>query len=241
MHGDPNQPLDDSPEAVAARHRKTWLMLGGVVAAVAVLLALYNFVSRPPPLPGTGETLSARQIADVMAPLVGRLESVAISGKPQFVGLAVTTAQGEMATTCHGLPRGGTPLRVIFRDGESRAESALVNRALNLCLLNVATTGRSAAIVRAGDPANGEKVYVATVTDMKSPPKLVETRVANLVMDPQGTAMKLDTKQDFPSGSPVFDTQGRLVGIITFPHLYGDITAALGISRLDAARGKRKP
>jgi hypothetical protein len=51
-----------------------------------------------------------------------------------------------------------------------------------------------------------------------------------------GTLLKLDTKETFASGAPVFDTQGRVVGIITVPHKYGVDTLALSGSRIDAAR-----
>jgi len=235
MEGDPQVPLDDSPQAIAARHRKTWLVLGGVVAVVAVLLALYSFFSQPPPPPGSGHNLSAKQIGNVVVPLVGRLESIGVSGRPQFAGLAVTTATGEMATTCHSLPPGGQ-LEVHFIDGKSRAESARVNRPLDMCLLNVSTTGRETAKLRAGDPANGEKVWVVALDDVKLPPYLVEARVVNLISEPNGLAMKLEAKQEFASGAAVFDTQARLVGIITNPHRYGDFIAALSISRLEKAR-----
>jgi hypothetical protein len=235
MNEDPQVPLDDSPAAIAARHRKTWLVLGGVVLSVAALLALYAFLSRPAPPPGSGETLSAKEVAKVMAPLVGRLESVGVSGKPQFAGLAVTTAPGEMATTCHSLPPGGQ-LEVYFRDGKSRAESARVDRARDICLLKVATTGRESAKLRVGDPANGEKLYVVALDDVKLPPYLVEARMPVLIYESSGMAMKLEAKQEFASGAAVFDTQGRLVGIVTNPHRYGDFIAALGISRIEKVR-----
>jgi hypothetical protein len=86
MHDDPQAPLDDSPQAVAARHRRTWMFLGGVVVAVVVLVGLYSWITEPPPAPGSGEKLSAREIAAVMKPLVGRLEAVNASGKAVFAG-----------------------------------------------------------------------------------------------------------------------------------------------------------
>ena len=235
MEGDPQAPLDDSPEAIAARHRKTWLALAGVVAVVAALLALYSFFSRPPPAPGSGRDLSASQIADVMAPLVGRLESIGVTGQPQFAGFAVTTAPGEMATTCHSLPPGGQ-LEVHFQDGKSRAESARVNRALDVCLLKVATTGRETARLRAGDPVSGETLYVVALDDVKLSPYLVEARMTSLISEPNGLAIQLDARREFASGAPVFDTQGRLVGIITNPHRFGDFVAALAISRIEKVR-----
>jgi hypothetical protein len=37
----------------------------------------------------------------------------------------------------------------------------------------------------------------------------------------------------------VFDTQGRLVGLITVPHPLGDITVAYATSRIEAARARK--
>src|ERR1700741_1176175 len=102
MQGDePEKPLDDSPEAVAARHRKTWAVLAGVIGVVAVLVAFYNWLQKPPPPPGSGETLSQRQIANAMQPWVGRVQSIGVSGEAKFVGLGVAVGEGEVVTTCH--------------------------------------------------------------------------------------------------------------------------------------------
>ena len=232
---EPEPTLDDSPAAVAARHRKTWTILGGVVLAVAVLIAAYSFLTRPAPLPGTGETLSARQVNDLMVPIVARLQAATITGEMRFAGLAVTTAEGEMVTTCHSLPSSG-PLQVIFADGTSRAESARLDRSLDVCLLRVQTTGRHAAKVRAGDPANGEKVYVVFLEDLKSPAKLIEARVENLISDANGISFRLDTKKALATGAAVFDTQGRLAGIITDPNPHGAETVALSASCIAKAR-----
>ncbi|HUQ29865.1 MAG TPA: serine protease [Usitatibacter sp.] len=236
---EPEPILDDSPAAVAARHRKTWMLLGGVVLVVALLLLLYSFVSRPPPLPGTGVVLSAGQVNDVAMPLVARLQTATITGEIRFAGLAVTTAEGEMVTTCHSLPGSG-PLQVIFADGSSRAEFARLNRALDVCLLKVQTTGRHVAKLRAGDPANGEKVYVVFIEDPKAPAKLIEARVENLISDANGIAFKLDTRKTLATGAAVFDTQGRLAGIVTDPHGYGAITVALSASRIAKARERQR-
>lgn len=238
MEGDPQPPVDDSPQAVTARHRQTWLLLAGVIVVVALLLALYNWLERPAPLPASGETLSRSQLTAAMTPWVGRLQSVGVSGTAKFVGLAVTIGEGEMVTTCHSLPPGGE-LQVIFADGTTHAESTRINRALDVCLLKVRTTGPTSAKVRGAELANNEKVYVVSIADPKAPMKLVETRMLNPITDVAGTALKLDTKETFASGAPVFDSQGRLVGMITVPHPFGDITVALASSRIEAARNRK--
>lgn len=239
MQGDPQNREDDSPEAIASRHRRTWLFLGGVVVVVVVLLGLYSWITEPPPAPGTGEKLSARAIAAVMKPLVGRLQAVNASGKPVFAGLAVTIAEGEMVTTCNNLPVGGA-LEVVMHDGSSHAESARVNRNANVCALKVTTTGRTTAKVRAGDPVNGERVYVVQMKDAKGTPALVETKVTNPISDVNGMMFGIESKETFAPGAAVFDTQGRLAGIITFPHQLGDVNVAYGTSRIEKARGPQR-
>jgi S1-C subfamily serine protease len=239
MHGDPTEPLDDSAQAVAARHRKSWLTLGAIVGAVVVLIGLYVLVSRPDPEPGTGATLSARRITEVMAPLVGRLQAFVVSGEARPAGMAVTSAEGEMVTTCHNLPKGG-PLQVVFRDGTSKAESARVNRPLDICVLKVATTGRTAAKLRAGDPVDGEKVYAAFLDARDGPARLIETRVKRVIQDPNGTAFQLDTTEPLVSGTPIVDTQGRVVGLVTLIHRYGDGMYALSSTRIATAREAKK-
>jgi len=241
MEDDPDKPLLDSPEAVAARHRKTYLTLGAVVGILLLLLAAYHFATRPAPLPGTGENLSAAQLAEAVKPWVGRLEFIGASGKPQPVGFAVTIGNGEMVTTCHNLPRGGE-MHVVFFDAPSKAEPARLNKALDVCQLRVTTTGPSAAKLRTGDPSPGEKVYVATtVPDLAGPAKLVETRVTNPISDPNGMGFGIESKENFPTGAAVFDQQGRVAGIINTPHTYGDFTMAYGASRIEAARERQRP
>jgi hypothetical protein len=234
MQDDPQVPLDDSPQAVASRHRRTWMFLGGVVVAIVVLVGLYSWITEPPPEPGSGEKLGAKAIAAVMKPLVGQLQAVNASGKAQFAGLAVTVADGEMVTTCNNLPVGGA-LEVVFHDGASHAESARVNRNANVCTLKVTTTGRTTAKMRPGDTNNGEKVYVVQFKDAKTP-VLVETRVTNPIGDVNGTMFGIESKETFAPGAAVFDTQGRLAGIINYPHQLGDFNLVYATSRIEKAK-----
>jgi hypothetical protein len=240
MEENPEKPLDDSPQAVAARHRKTYITLGAVVGVLLLLLAAYHFATRPAPLPGTGENLSMAQLAQAVKPWVGQLEFIGASGKPQPAGLAVTIGEGQMMTTCHNLPRGGE-LQVVFFDGPSKAESSRLNKELDVCQLRVKTTGPTAARLRGGDPALGEKVYVAMITDASVPAKLVEARVGNPISDRGGTGFGIESKESFPTGAAVFDQQGRLVGIVNAPHTYGDFTMAYGATRIEAARERQPP
>jgi hypothetical protein len=46
----------------------------------------------------------------------------------------------------------------------------------------------------------------------------------------------IDSKEAFTTGAAVFDTQGRLVGIVTAPHTLGDFPAAYSASRIAKAK-----
>ena len=228
-----DQDLDDSPQAVAARHRQTWLMLGSVVGVIVVLVAIYMFITRPAPAPGSGENLSAHQLAEAAKQWVGRLEVIDASGKPKPVALAVTIGQGDMVTTCHTLPRGGD-MHVVFFDAPSKAETMRLNREIDVCQLRVKSTGPTTPKLRAGDPAPGEKVYVTVITDPANP-SFVETKVGKSLSDPSGTAFTLDTKEKFAVGAAVFDRQGRVAGIV---NREGNV--AWSASRIESAR-ERQP
>jgi hypothetical protein len=217
------------------------VLLGAVVGVLLVLLGAYHFMTRPAPLPGSGENLSTAELSEAVKPWIGRLEFIGASGKPQATGLAVTIGNGEMVTTCHNMPRGGE-LHVVFFDGPSKAESARLNKEIDVCQLRVKTTGPTAAKVRPNDPPPGEQVYVAgTVPGVDAPAKLVETRVTNPISDAGGMGFGLETKESFPAGAAVFDRQGRLAGIINSPHSLGDFTMAYGVTRIQSARERQRP
>ena len=115
-----------------------------------------------------------------------------------------------------------------------------MSRAANVCILKVTTTGRTTAKVRGGDPGNGERVYVVQMKDAKGTPALVETRVTNLISDVNGMMFGIESKETFAPGAAVFDTQGRLAGIINFPHQLGNLNVAYSTSRIEKARSQRK-
>ena len=238
MSEDPERPddsaEDDSPQAVAARHRQTWIMLGSVVGVLVLLVAIYLFITKPGPLPASGSNLSAHQLAEAAKPWVGRLEAIDASGKPRQVALAVTIGTGEMVTTCHTLPRGGD-MHVVFFDAPSKAESARLNREIDVCQLRVKSTGPTAGKLRGGDPAPGEKVYVVSITDPAAP-VFNETRVGKSLSDPLGTAFTLESKEKFAPGAAVFDAQGRVAGIV---NKEGNV--AWSASRIESARERQRP
>ena len=229
----------ETPEQAAARRRKPWITIGAMGAGVVALLALYVLFTRPPPEPGTGVTLSAKRIFDVMAPVVGRVQTRLASGDLKDSGLAVTLANGQMATTCHNIPR-GSMLRVVFRDGTSVGDIALADESSDICVLKVKTTGSSSAKLRVGDPAVGEKVYAAFVGADSGTGHLSEGHVTGTILEPAGTVLQLDFTEPLATGTPIVDTQGRVAGIAVMPHRYGAGNVAFSASRISRVRDSAK-
>lgn len=230
---------EETAEQAAARRRRPWITIGAMVGGVFVLLAIYIFLTRPDAQPGTGATLSAKRIFEVMAPVVGRVQTRVANGSINDSGLAVTLADGQMVTTCHNIPR-GSMLRVVFRDGTSVGDLARADESSDICVLNVKTTGSSSARLRVGDPAAGEKVYAAFVGADSGTGHLAEGHVTGTMLEPAGTVLQLDFNEPLATGTPIVDTQGRVVGIATLPHRYGPGNVALASSRISKAREAAK-
>jgi hypothetical protein len=75
------------------------------------------------------------------------------------------------------------------------------------------------------------------VAEGSRPNELKETRVAKTLTDPKGPVLELKNPGPFPTGTPVIDSQGRLVGLVTTPHAFGEgVTIALGPQRIAQAR-----
>lgn len=230
---------EETPEQAAARRRRPWITMGAMAAAVFLLVALYVILTRPDAQPGTGVNLSAKRIFEVMAPVVGRVQTRVASGAITDSGLAVTLANGQMATTCHNIPR-GSMLRVVFQDGTSVGDVARADESSDVCILNVKTTGSHSAKLRVGDPAAGEKVYAAFAGADKGAGHLAEGHVTGSMVEPAGTVLQLDFAEPLATGTPIVDTQGRVVGIATIPHRYGPGNVALAASRISKAREAAK-
>jgi hypothetical protein len=208
------------------------------LAAVVVLGAAgaaYLVFGRHAPAPAVAGPLDPQQILQGAAPYVGRLQVALMSGEVRPAGVAIATGPGEMATTCHGLPA-GAQVTMNLASGASKADISRANEDLDICLLGVKDPPADFVKLRGGDPVAGEKIY-AILAEGARPNELKPGRIKGAIADPKGGLLELDIAGTFPTGSPVLDSQGRLVGLITTPHSFGEgLVVALGAGRIEQAR-----
>lgn len=208
--------------------------IAAALVAVAAGIGAY-FMFGAPDRPAAAPPPTAAQLLESTTPFVGRLQVALMSGEVKLAGVAIASAQGEMITTCHNLPA-GAQLTVVLQTGEAKAELARANEDLDVCALNVKDVAGSFVKVRGADPRAGEKVYVV-VAEASRPVLMKEARVARAIADPKGVVLELNVPGPFPTGSPVIDSTGRLAGIVTTPHAFGEgLTVALGPERIAKAR-----
>jgi hypothetical protein len=212
-----------------------------VVAALAAIVLLgvagaaYLMFGRHAPAPAVAGPLEPQQLLQGAAPYVGRLQIALMSGEVRPAGVAIATGAGEMATTCHGLPA-GAQLTLTLPGGVSKAEISRANEELDVCLLDVKDPPADFVKLRGGEPAPGERIY-AVLAEGARPNELKQGRIKGAIADPKGALLELDIGGAFPTGTPVLDSRGRLVGLITTPHSFGEgLVVALGAARIEQAR-----
>lgn len=218
------------------------LIGASLVALLAVAGAGYYFLVRPAARPAERHpeiALAPQEILEAVSPHLGRLQSALMSGEVRDLGTAVATGENEMITTCRGIDAGAL-LTVKVGESTSKAVLGRANEDLDICMLTVKGAGAGIRM-RPGAPGSNEKLQ-AVVLNPTGPAQAHQVRVARSIEDPKGAAMELKAGAPLPNGTPVFDSQARLVGIVTTPHAFGEgLVAALGASRIAQARGVVSP
>ncbi len=205
-----------------------------VVALIAAAGAGYYFFARPSALSQGEKALSPREIAGAVAPHLARVQGALMSGEVRDLGIAVATGEHEMATTCRGMAAG---MLLTVRMGEftSKAEVARANEDLDICLMTVKDAGAGIK-VRPGVPGSQEKLQ-AVFVNASGKPEARPVSVARPIKDAKWAAFELKAGAPLPNGTPVFDSQARLVGIVVTPHSFGEgMVVALGAARIEQAR-----
>lgn len=231
-------------DASAARPDRPGRRIGPALALLALMAiaggGYYYFVMRPSAGPAVAgqQSFDPSQLLQAVAPYVGRVQGAMVSGQVRDVGLAVATGENEMATTCRGLAP-GMVLTVKQEGFTARAELDRVNQDLDVCTLKVRGIAEGAK-VRGDVPAAREKLQ-AVLLDA-GPLQARQVAIERSIPDAHGHAYALKAAVSLPNGTPVFDAQARLVGIVTTPHEFGEgIVAALGAARIAQARGASGP
>ena len=107
---------------------------------------------------------------------------------------------------------------------------------LDICILAV-KGGPAGVKVRPGVPSPQEKIQ-AVIVNAQGKAEARQVSVARALEVPGGKAFELKAGAALPNGTPAFDVQGRLVGLVTAPHALGEgVVVALSAGRVLQARG----
>lgn len=229
--------------AAPRRRKKRGRGAGVALAAIALVVAggsaYYYLVGMPGGKRaafGPESGLTPQQVAEEAAPRIGRLQGALMSGEVRDLGIVVAVAENEMVTTCRGLVA-GAQLTVKVGQVAQKAELARVSEELDICTLGVRGAGAGIKL-RGSAAAPGEKLLAIVPHPTGGQPIWRAVTAAKAIQDPKGPALEVKSAEPLDNGAPVFDSQGRLVGLAVRPHDYGEgIVAALGAARITQSRG----
>jgi serine protease Do len=189
-------------------------------------------VAEPPP----PKVRSAPEILADASTSGGQLLSYSMSGQAVPIGMAISTEQGTMITTCHGIP-GGTKLVVRVGKDSYPADLLITDETYDLCKLQVSHFGTPPVKLATDAPRVGDKVF-AVGMNAKGESAVTEGSVRNILETTEGRMLELSFPiGQYSSGGGVFDAYGRLVGIATFQHRSG-LSVALPASNIALIRSR---
>ena len=168
----------------------------------------------------------------------GPLLSYSMSGQATPIGIALSTEQGMMVTTCHGIPGGG---KLVVRVGRETfpADVLITDESVDLCKLQIAGFGAPPVKISADAPKAGDRIYAVGV-NAKGEPAVTEGTVKQLLDTVEGRLIELSMPiGEYSSGGGVFDAYGRLIGIATVQHKSG-LSIAIPATAIGSIRSRPK-
>lgn len=255
-----NEGADDIAEAAdpPSVPSRRWLW---AAAAVALLLLIVIFwpKSEPPPaataaaaapaeepLPAASTASSPEPSAEeIFARLSGgvaRLVVANANGLPLRSGSGVVTAAETIVTDCH-VTNDSAQIKARVAGRSYDATISLTDDEFQLCRLYV--PGLRATPVTVGstaEAARGQRVFA-----LSAPRGQELTITEGIVTDLAGTAHGRQLQVSAPfgpgsSGGGIFDADGRLLGIITFQHRFGqNLNYAMPAEWIAAMRDRNPP
>jgi S1-C subfamily serine protease len=192
----------------------------------------------PPPPP---EPLKPAQLLATATRATGQLLSYDMSGTARPVGIAVSLEPATVITTCHGVAAGS---KVVWRQGAETlsAELTVDDELLDLCRFDVPGLNVKTLALASDDAKAGDKVYTLGI-NAKGEFALTEGAVKQARMAQNVKVLELSTPiAPAASGGPVLDAFGRVVGIATTPHRFGQgIDAAIAAGWISQMRSRARP
>jgi hypothetical protein len=224
------------PAPVKRKRGATGPIAGVALVVLAAAGAAWYFLGRdtsPAAKKAEAPGLAPAQVVEEVAQHVGRVQGALMSGEVRELGAAVGIASGEMVTTCRGIEP-GMQLSVKVGEIATKAEVARASTDLDVCTLAVPGAG-SGVKLRPGVPALNEKLNAITVASAR--PGVLGVTTARAIQNPAGPVLEIKAGAPLPNGTPLFDAQARLVGIVVAPHAFGEgVVAALGAARIAQSR-----
>jgi len=160
--------------------------------------------------------LNAEQIFAEVSPSIVRIHAQDESGRPVKQGSGVVTGTGRVITNCH-VANGASRLTVSAGGTTYSASVRVADEPFDLCSLDVAGLGAPAVSIGSVESVRtGQKVF-AIGAPLGLELTISEGIVSSLREVPQGKVIQTTAPvSPGSSGGGLFDSQGRLVGIVTF-------------------------
>jgi S1-C subfamily serine protease len=190
---------------------------GGDAPAASVL----PNVPAAPASDGSATGKSAEEVFAAVSSSVARIGIEDGNGNMLGIGSGVVIANGVVITNCHVALR-GTVIRVKVGSDTLNATVDVADQDFDLCRLNV--PGLQMPVVAIGSVQGlrvGQRVY-AIGAPQGLELTMSEGIVSALRESPIGTVIQTNAAvSPGSSGGGLFDQNGRLVGIVTFQHKFG--------------------
>jgi S1-C subfamily serine protease len=185
-------------------------------------------------------TRSAEDVFAQVSASVARVNALDGSGRTTMVGSGVVVERGAVITNCHVVSR-ASAVQVKLGSALHSGSVEVADEELDLCRLSV--PGLDAPAVQVGPVSavrTGQRVY-AIGAPQGLDLTISEGIVSSLRDVPGGTVIQTTAPVSRgSSGGGLFDASGRLVGIVTFQHRYGqNLNFALPADWIGEMRARR--
>ena len=196
---------------VAPDRRYRSRMRGIVVGIVGVAIAGgYLAFMQPKPTPAPVARASEEILNDASLS-VGELRAIDLTGKSANAGLVFAIGENVLVGACREVtPTSQVVVSIASR--ETPARVLAVDEQLGLCRLMARGVGSRPFDAAATDPKTGDLVYAAKMNG-SGKVTLAQGTVQRVVFDANQKVIEATTSA--PSGGPLLDTQGHVVGVAT--------------------------
>ena len=196
---------------VAPDRRYRSRMRGIVVGAVGVAIAgSYLAFMRPKAAPPPAARTSEEILGDATLS-VGELRAIDMTGKSAHAGLVFAIGENVLVGACRDV----TPTSQVVVSIASRETPARVlafDEKLGLCQLMARGVGSRPFEAAGADPKAGDLVYTAKMNGAGKV-ALAQGTVQRVIFDAEQKVIEATTSA--PSGGPLLDTRGHLLGVAT--------------------------